>query len=139
MSTACQCEGPQDGAITFACARHGIEKTAHWHSLCKNRPDYFQAWEEGRGPGQITADNAEKAPAQRRPPEARSVIERMLRQQMDDSTPRTWADIRRTLDRCFAGCEWLESGTCTFWSTGLPCQRRQQWVDVLLFNDCEAS
>ena len=37
------------------CARHGIEKSAHWHHLCKTREDYFLQWEEGRGPGQHAA------------------------------------------------------------------------------------
>ncbi len=34
------------------CERHHVKKTADWIQLCKTRPAYFAAWEEGRGPGQ---------------------------------------------------------------------------------------
>lgn len=34
------------------CERHQCLKTKHWHMLCQTRADYFQLWEEGRGPGQ---------------------------------------------------------------------------------------
>jgi hypothetical protein len=47
----CQCE-PQ--SFPFECARHGCIKTEHWWNLCQTREDYFQLWEEGRGPGQHT-------------------------------------------------------------------------------------
>jgi hypothetical protein len=49
---ACQCNisGTKDGWAW--CERHQVKKTAHWVRLCQSRPDYFQAWEEGRGPGQ---------------------------------------------------------------------------------------
>jgi hypothetical protein len=50
---ACQCNisGTKDGWAW--CERHQVKKTAHWVRLCQTRPDYFQAWEEGRGPGQV--------------------------------------------------------------------------------------
>ncbi len=34
------------------CERHRVRKTADWVRLCKTRPDYFAAWEQGKGPGQ---------------------------------------------------------------------------------------
>ena len=34
------------------CERHQCHKTAHWHRLCRTRPQYFRLWEQGRGPGQ---------------------------------------------------------------------------------------
>jgi hypothetical protein len=45
------------------CERHGVKKSAHWHCLCQQGGVYFQAWEEGRGPGQIVpvATKPEKA------------------------------------------------------------------------------
>lgn len=51
--TECSCTEPG------WCARHSCHKTAHWHQLCRTRSDYFQLWEEGRGPGQFlrSADN----------------------------------------------------------------------------------
>lgn len=43
-----------DCALAGYCERHGIVKSEHWVNLCKTREDYFEAWEHGRGPGQIT-------------------------------------------------------------------------------------
>lgn len=40
------------------CERHQCRKTAHWHQLCQHRADYFQLWEEGRGPGQRQGHSA---------------------------------------------------------------------------------
>jgi hypothetical protein len=34
------------------CPRHRCRKTEHWLMLCQTRPDYFQRWEQGQGPGQ---------------------------------------------------------------------------------------
>ena len=45
-SGTCVCDKPG------WCVRHQCEKSEHWHMLCQTRPDYFQLWEEGRGPGQ---------------------------------------------------------------------------------------
>jgi hypothetical protein len=50
--SACQCniQNTKDGWAW--CERHKVKKTAHWVRLCQTRFDYWQAWEEGRGPGQ---------------------------------------------------------------------------------------
>lgn len=34
------------------CERHGVDKPAHWHELCRTRKEYFEMWEAGKGPGQ---------------------------------------------------------------------------------------
>jgi hypothetical protein len=47
--TATGCECPLAGH----CKRHGINKPPHWVKLCQSKPHYFDAWEEGRGPGQV--------------------------------------------------------------------------------------
>jgi len=44
--THCECTAPGH------CPRHRCVKTPHWHHLCQTRPDYYQLWEEGQGPGQ---------------------------------------------------------------------------------------
>jgi hypothetical protein len=44
--TACECVEPG------WCQRHRCWKSELDFQLCRRRPDYFQAWEEGRGPGQ---------------------------------------------------------------------------------------
>lgn len=45
-SSGCECSHPG------WCVRHQCVKTSHWLGLCQSRSDYFQLWEEGRGPGQ---------------------------------------------------------------------------------------
>ena len=40
------------------CERHQCEKTCHWHRLCQTRSEYFQLWEEHRGPGQEVNETA---------------------------------------------------------------------------------
>lgn len=59
------CECPRGGG-NAKCARHNVVKSEHWRSLCAQGGDYYQAWEEGRGPGQIAvprgAAGAEAAP-----------------------------------------------------------------------------
>jgi hypothetical protein len=45
-TTLCECDG------AGYCPRHKVTKSLHWFELCQERPDYFQLWEEGRGPGQ---------------------------------------------------------------------------------------
>lgn len=51
MPPQCHCE---PSGYPFYCERHKVKKTAHWVRLCQTRPEYFRAWEEGRGPGQRT-------------------------------------------------------------------------------------
>lgn len=50
--TECMCLGATE--FPFYCRLHGVEKTKHFHTLCQQRPDYFQLWQEGRGPRQVT-------------------------------------------------------------------------------------
>ena len=44
-----ECECPAAGL----CQRHKVRKHARWHQLCQSNPAYFQAWENGHGPGQF--------------------------------------------------------------------------------------
>jgi hypothetical protein len=44
----CQCAIPGGGY----CERHKVRKPQHFVNLCRTNLAYFQAWEEGRGPGQ---------------------------------------------------------------------------------------
>ena len=46
--TDCQCVFPA-GETSVFCSRHNVIKSKHQCSLCRNRKDYFQLWEEGRG------------------------------------------------------------------------------------------
>lgn len=45
-TTACEC--PEAGR----CHRHGCEKSALLHYLCRTDVEAFQSWEDGHGPGQ---------------------------------------------------------------------------------------
>ncbi len=46
QQTPCECIAPG------YCERHNCNKTQHHFTLCKNRIDYFNAYERGVGPGQ---------------------------------------------------------------------------------------
>jgi len=56
--TGCDCIFSGSDEEIF-CPRHNITKTPHQYNLCKKRRDYFQKWEEGRGPFQTATSNAE--------------------------------------------------------------------------------
>lgn len=47
-NNATPCECPLAGY----CERHGVNKSAHLHKLCKNHIGYFQMWEDCKGPNQ---------------------------------------------------------------------------------------
>lgn len=55
------CECPVAGF----CERHKIHKHEAWHRLCQTRQDYFNAWEKGKGPGQMSSDAPYKPKRQR--------------------------------------------------------------------------
>lgn len=48
MDYKTNCECPLAGF----CKRHGVEKSRTMHELCQTREDFFNAWEECRGPKQ---------------------------------------------------------------------------------------
>jgi len=56
--TGCECIF-QEGDEEIFCPRHNVMKTPHQYNLCKKRRDYFQKWEEGRGPFQTPGSNAQ--------------------------------------------------------------------------------
>lgn len=46
MSDSCVCP------LAGYCERHQCKKTSNLHKLCQQHGAYWDAWEEGRGPGQ---------------------------------------------------------------------------------------
>ena len=44
--TQCEC------TLAGHCKRHNVSKAKHHVKLCQERPEFFQAWEQGNGPGQ---------------------------------------------------------------------------------------
>ena len=54
--TGCECTEPG------YCSRHGCEKSTRLWQLCHSRPDYFELWENQRGPGQRKERVLEIAP-----------------------------------------------------------------------------
>ena len=62
-----KCECPLAGI----CERHNVDKNEHWHKLCQTRENYFNAWEEGRGPGQ-----AQKRPVKTEPSHRQMTVEK---------------------------------------------------------------
>lgn len=51
--TACECVFAGSGF----CNRHGIKKTKHLQKLCRERSEFWEAWEQGKGPGQSTSES----------------------------------------------------------------------------------
>ena len=63
MLTGCQC------TEAGWCERHQVQKTEHLVRLCQGNESYFDAWEKGRGPGQLKRDpNAKARVIQRQQP-----------------------------------------------------------------------
>ena len=54
--TGCQCP------LAGYCDRHKITKNAHFHHLCQTRQDYFDMYEQCRGPGQEFTNCKEPSP-----------------------------------------------------------------------------
>ena len=52
--TKCECP------IAGFCQRHKMNKSEHWRYLCQEHENYFQAWEQGVGPGQDHAQNPQR-------------------------------------------------------------------------------
>lgn len=46
MNNKCECP------LAGFCNRHGVNKTEAMHKLCQTKDEFFQAWEECRGPRQ---------------------------------------------------------------------------------------
>lgn len=45
--TSCECP------LAGYCQRHQVKKANGWHKLCQTKQAYFDAWENGTGPGQV--------------------------------------------------------------------------------------
>lgn len=97
------------------CERHKINKGETWHLLCQTNRKYFEAWEQGYGPGQ-------------RPPEGDRAI------QPNDIHPNAWVVIHARLGEAI-GKPW-DSASQQKWykrkwlptipRTGCACQNHWQ-------------
>ena len=58
--TECDCKEPG------WCERHKCNKSEHRWKLCRTRPDYFDLWEAGCGPGQNLSAARRAAPCDHR-------------------------------------------------------------------------
>jgi hypothetical protein len=60
----CECHGDENSGCngTFWCTRHAVWKSQHSHKLCQTRENYFRAWEEGRGLGQLVSTGVAPQP-----------------------------------------------------------------------------
>lgn len=54
MMTGCDCE------LAAYCNRHKVRKSPHLLYLCQTNESYYDAWEEGRGPGQVRPEKVGK-------------------------------------------------------------------------------
>lgn len=55
----CQCQGNEVPGPngTFWCKSHQCRKTQRWHELCRKRPEFREAWNDGTGPGQVRPEH----------------------------------------------------------------------------------
>lgn len=107
----CRCEGPPASAGKFWCPRHGVTKTRHLWLLCLRRDDYYRAWEEGRGPGQVSAAARPAAEGDREAAYRAAIAvqqnavrrewwEKRLAIHWKGGRHRPWPEILRLLDLC---------------------------------------
>lgn len=54
-ATKCEC------TLAGHCNRHNVSKTKHLVKLCQERPEFWHAWENGRGPGQLWSQSDKDA------------------------------------------------------------------------------
>ena len=57
--TKCECE------LAGHCNRHNVSKTKHLVKLCQTDHKFFEAWEDGRGPGQLWSQSDKDARSNR--------------------------------------------------------------------------
>ena len=82
--TGCQCLFPA-GETSIFCSRHNVVKSKHQCRLCKNRKDYFQLWEDGKGPFQTPSSNAEIKAGTVKSPEEKQKEQEELEQRMEQA------------------------------------------------------
>lgn len=102
----CPVMGPDERSIL--CPRHGIKKYRHWVDLCRQRGDYWDAWEAGRGPGQFDGS----------PPLA--------------GGPGT--ELKRLIAYCAKRLPWWDMAP----KKGCRCEATAIWMDELGCDGCEA-
>jgi len=70
--TACECP------LAGYCQRHKVNKPNGWHKLCQTKESYYQAWENGHGPGQERKLDDSKEQRRKRVEEATRRKERLI-------------------------------------------------------------
>lgn len=61
------CLLPTSGQRVYACPTIGCKMTPHWCHLYQSDDSYRVAWDEGRGPGQITSNGNRPKPKAAKP------------------------------------------------------------------------
>lgn len=120
--TTCVCP------VAAYCERHQTTKNSHWHHLCQTRPDYFAAWERGRGLGQKRspeerAKQKQKAKVTEAKRKRLVSLLRFLRQESDIGLGDT---VERILAR--AGGRKIKSMIASL-GGNCGCTERQQWLN----------
>ena len=134
----CQCQCNPD-SFPFFCERHQCRKTEKWHGLCRNRPDYFELWEQGTGPGQAIPHSMRPSPGITKAEHAERLIEKIAdrRARLEKKNDKLNRPIRlRTIqsihaivrDHC-TSCEWFQRGTCY---RLLGCAKSTEHVSLLV-------
>lgn len=110
-----ECECPVAGY----CKRHQINKLKHWHNLCQTHIDYFEAWEQGRGPGQPRTPLAIK-----RAEQAELSRQRQLQRLRDH-----WAELHTKKD---ATPEWFQRWLNRVPNFGCGCKDKAEAILLLI-------
>lgn len=66
-SSICECAAPSTSGAFIWCDRHQCRKDSEQHRVCSTNPAIFQAWEQGKGPGQGVAIPTLGAPIKIKP------------------------------------------------------------------------
>jgi hypothetical protein len=94
------------------CPRHHCRKSPHFWKLCQTRPDYFELWEQGHGPGQ----GLNLTPA-------------------TQAAPRSDDEVAAILVICLA-CEQFNGSHCKAAAGGCQSSRMQCWQRWLREKQC---
>ena len=76
--TQCECE------LAGHCKRHNVSKTNHLIKLCKTDQQFWQAWEDGRGPGQLWSQSDKDARSNR------DAVGALIRQDLAEAGRKCW-------------------------------------------------
>ena len=129
-SGGCRCPALPEGQHWFWCDAHQCKKSGEMRRQCELDRVAFQAWSDGRGPGQTVVRNQPAAPIKIKPPEkrpARGSVWQFFRALIKHA--RDWfrkcsrKEIRQRLDICKT-CDQITGSACAHCGCTLNLEKR---------------